>query len=36
MYRPYERMEDWEDFEERAGEFAPAYTGRVTNPRAAP
>jgi hypothetical protein len=32
MYRPHERMEDWEDFEERAGAFAPAYTGRVTNP----
>jgi hypothetical protein len=32
MYRPHERMEDWEDFEERAGAFASAYTGRVTNP----
>jgi len=27
-------MEEWEDFEERAGAFAPAYTGRVTNPGA--
>jgi nitroreductase len=34
MYRPYERMEDWEDFAERAGAFAEAYTGRVTNPSA--
>jgi nitroreductase len=32
MYRPYERMQDWEDFEERAGTFSDAYTGRVTNP----
>jgi nitroreductase len=32
MYRPYERMEEWEDFAERAGAFADAYTGRVTNP----
>ena len=32
MYRPYERMEEWDDFAERAGAFADAYTGRVTNP----
>lgn len=32
MYRPYERMEEWEDAQERAGEFLAAYTGRVTNP----
>jgi nitroreductase len=32
MYRPEQRMEEWEDFQERAGAFADAYTGRVTNP----
>jgi len=32
MYRPFEHMEDWEDFAERAGEFKQAYTERVTNP----
>lgn len=31
MYRPNERMDEWEDFEERAGEFKDAYVGRVTN-----
>jgi len=34
MYRPEHRMEDWEDFEERAGDFKDAYTTRVTNPSA--
>lgn len=32
MYRPFERLEQWEDADERAGEFRDAYTGRVTNP----
>ncbi|MGH2872754.1 MAG: hypothetical protein ACRDL5_09895 [Solirubrobacteraceae bacterium] len=32
MYRPYADMREWDDFEERAGEFADAYTGAVTNP----
>ncbi|MGH2915163.1 MAG: nitroreductase family protein [Solirubrobacteraceae bacterium] len=32
MYRPYEEMREWSDFDERAGAFADAYTGRVTNP----
>jgi nitroreductase len=35
MYRPYARIEEWDDFAERAGAFADAYTGRVTNPGAA-
>ncbi len=32
MYRPHEHMEDWEDFDERAGVFKDAYTTRITNP----
>lgn len=32
MYRPFERMEEWDDVEQRAGAFQAAYTGRVTNP----
>jgi nitroreductase len=32
MYRPYERIDAWEDADERAGAFLDAYTGRVTNP----
>jgi nitroreductase len=36
MYRPHERMEDWEDIDERAGAFKDAYTGRITNPDAGP
>lgn len=32
MYRPHERIEEWEDVDERAGAFKSAYTGRITNP----
>jgi len=32
MYRPYESMEQWDDVDERLGEFRHAYTQRVTNP----
>jgi len=32
MYRPQADIRKWEDFEERAGQFAEAYTGRITNP----
>lgn len=32
MYRPFEHMEDWGDYEERVGSWKDAFTTRVTNP----
>ncbi|HZE05738.1 MAG TPA: nitroreductase family protein [Solirubrobacteraceae bacterium] len=32
MYRPFASIDEWDDADERAGEFRQAYTGRVTNP----
>ncbi len=31
-YRGTERMDEWDDFEERAGPWRDAFTGPVTNP----
>jgi len=32
MYRGVERMQEWDDFEEKAGEWNKAFTTRVSNP----